>query len=95
MIFFVTQTRWGGGWPLIEGPETLGKALMRLGITFLRVIASLQVATLCIIAGMACRRTARELAEHDAEMAGSALFDPNRPTEGDRGNSSDDPFSWP
>ena len=95
LIYFATQTRWGGGWPLVAGPRpNLAEALMYLGVTFLRVIASLQVATLCVIAGVACRRTARTLAAEEAERLESAAFDPYSHADFDRGGTPDDRDAW-
>ncbi|MEW4567860.1 hypothetical protein AB1L88_08330 [Tautonia sp. JC769] len=95
LIYFVTQTRWGAGWPLIAGPRpNLAEALMYLGVTFLRVIAALQVATLCVMAGIACRRTARALVAEEAEQLESATYDPSGPPDLDRGGFPDDRDAW-
>lgn len=95
LIFFVTQTRWDAGWPLIQGPwPNLPALLMWLGVAFLRVLAALQVATLCFLAGMACRRTARELSQ-EAELASSRSFDHSGFREQDPGfGPSHDESPW-
>jgi hypothetical protein len=94
-FYFATQTRWDAGWPLVPGPiGDLAEALMTLGVTFLRVIAALQVASLCMIAWAACRRTARELVAEE-EMAGAAHFDASGTRESEPGKGpSDEEFPW-
>lgn len=92
IIYLVTQTRWEAGWPLVPGPiPNLGEALMSLGVTFLRVIAGVQVATLCAIAGFSCRRTARELIREE-ELAGAAHFS-DHDADQDAARRRDD-FPW-
>ncbi|RUL88423.1 hypothetical protein [Tautonia sociabilis] len=87
VLFILTQTRWDAGWPLLPVPRPNPSGeLMRLGSTFLRVVTALQVATLCLIAGSSCRRTARELArEEEEQLTGTTSFEPSGSRDPDLG----------
>ena len=79
--FFLAQTRWAHGWPLIQRPIAIHpEILIRLGVAFLRLVSAMQVVVLCYVAGDACRRTARTLADEsqgdDPFSAGHDLGDP-------------------
>jgi hypothetical protein len=96
ILYLVTQTRWQAGWPLIPGPmPNLSDELMKLGVMFLRVIAGMQVATLCVMAGISCRRTARDLASQEDPAGPHPSFDGSglRDPDWDRAAQRDD-FPW-
>jgi hypothetical protein len=62
---------------------------------FLRVIAGMQVATLCVMAGISCRRTARDLASQEDPAGPHPSFDGSglRDPDWDRAAQRDD-FPW-